>query len=109
MVTEEIIAGMVETIVREVQPEKVYLFGSQARMEGRADSDLDLLVVEREPFDSKRSRLGEINRLHEALSPFRFPKDILLYSLDEFEKWRGSLNHVVGRCVREGRLLYGRP
>jgi hypothetical protein len=43
-----------------------------------------------------------------ALRPFRVPKDVLVYSRDEFEKWEDSLNHVVAHAVREGKLLYER-
>ena len=41
---------MVETIVREAAPEVIILFGSRARGDARPDSDVDLLVVETEPF-----------------------------------------------------------
>lgn len=99
---------MVEAIVQEVAPEQIFLFGSQARDEADAGSDVDLLVVERLPFGTGRSRFEEINRIYQAVSPFRIPTDILLYSSDEFVKWRGSVNHVVGRCHREGKLLYER-
>lgn len=105
-VTDEVIAKMVDAIVAEVQPEQVYLFGSRARGEAREDSDVDLLVVEREPFGGGRSRLRETNRIYRALSAFRVPADVLLYSADEFAKWQGSNYHVVGRCRKEGRLIY---
>lgn len=108
VVTEDVICKMVDVIVREAQPVQVYLFGSRARGEGREDSDVDILVVEREDFGPQRSRLQEINRISRALSPFRIPTDILLYSAGEDAKWKNSLNHVVGRCEREGKLLYGR-
>ena len=109
IVSETVLAEMVQAIVREVDPEQIYLFGSHARGKARADSDVDLLVVEREPFGPRHSRFQQINRLYRALSSFRIPKDILLYSRDEFAKWRNSLNHVVSRCYREGKLLYERP
>ena len=109
IVSETVLAEMVQAIVREVDPEQIYLFGSHARGEARADSDVDLLVVEREPFGPRHSRFQQINRLYPALSSFRIPKDILLYSRDEFAKWRNSLNHIINRCYREGKLLYERP
>ncbi len=40
-VSDEILAEMVQTIVREVDPERIYLFGSRARGNERADSDVD--------------------------------------------------------------------
>ena len=108
VVTDEVIAEMVERIVSEVQPEQVYLFGSRARGEAREDSDVDILVVEREDFGPERSRLMEIDRISDALYSFRVPTDILLYSSAEYASWRDSLNHIIGHCQREGRLLYER-
>ena len=107
-VTDEVLADMVQTIVREVDPERIYLFGSRARGEARQDSDVDLLIIVREPFGPEHSRFQEINRIYRALSSFRIPNDVLLYSSDEFARWSQSLNHVVGRCSREGKLLYAR-
>lgn len=100
---------MVEIIVREVNPEAIVLFGSRARGAAGPDSDVDLLIVEREPFGPGRSRIGETNRLYRALRDLPVSKDLLLYSRDEFEHWKESLNHVVGRAYREGRALHGRP
>jgi predicted nucleotidyltransferase len=99
---------MVDVIVREVNPETVILFGSHARGDARPDSDVDLIVVEQEPFSAQRSRRAEYSRLSMALRDFPFAKDILLYSRDEFEYWKDSLNHVVGRAQREGRVLHDR-
>ncbi len=100
---------MVETIVREVDPETIILFGSRARGDARPDSDVDLLVVESTPFTAGRSRFAEATRLYQALRNMPVSKDLLLYSRDEFEHWKHSLNHVVGRAVREGRVLHARP
>jgi predicted nucleotidyltransferase len=98
-----------EAIVQSADPEKVFLFGSNARGDARAGSDLDLLIVERSPFGPNRTRENELRKIRRALSRFPFSKDILVYSADEFEKWSKSPNHVVARCVREGRLIYARP
>jgi uncharacterized protein len=104
----DLLQSMVETIVREVDPETIILFGSRARGDARADSDVDLLIVERDPFGPGRSRVGEATRLYMALRHVPVSADLLLYSRDEIEHWKGSLNHVVGRAWREGRVLHGR-
>ena len=100
---------LVETIVREAAPEAIILFGSRARGDARPDSDVDLLVVETEPFSPQRSRRKEAARLYMALRGLAVSKDILLYSRDEFDRWKSSPNHVAGRAHREGRVLHGRP
>jgi len=43
-ITPELINYIVEKIVREIQPEKVILFGSYARGDFNRDSDLDLFI-----------------------------------------------------------------
>ena len=99
---------MVEVIVREANPERIILFGSRAQGDARPDSDVDLLIVESEPFSPRRRRFQEINRLYCALRDLPVSKDLLLYSRADFDKWRTSLNHVVGRACREGKLLHER-
>jgi predicted nucleotidyltransferase len=107
-VTEEVLAQMVQAIVREVDPEEIWLFGSRARGQAGPDSDVDLLVVEREPFGPGRTRLAEITRVYDALPDFPLALDVLMYTREELEKWRDSLNHIAAQCLREGRLVYAR-
>lgn len=106
---EALLRQMVETIVREVSPEAIILFGSRARGDARLNSDVDLLIIESEPFSPQRSRRKEAARLYMALKELAISKDILLYSRDEFNRWKDSLNHVAGKAFREGRVLHGRP
>lgn len=103
----EVLRQMVDIIVREADPEAIILFGSRARGEAGADSDVDLLIIEREPFGPGRSRIREAARLYHALRYVPASKDLLVYSRDEFLRWKEALNHVVANAVREGRLLYG--
>ena len=108
-VTDEVLDRMVRAIVEAVDPEQVILFGSRARGDAREESDVDLVVVESEPFGKTRSRRLEAVRLWRALSGFLVPKDILVYSRDEVALWRDSLNHVLTQALREGKVLYERP
>ena len=105
---DSLIREMVDTIVREADPDTVVLFGSRARGNARADSDVDRLIVEREPFGPQRSRRQETARLYRALRKLAVPKDLLLYSRDEYERLKDSAHHIVGRARREGRVLHER-
>lgn len=77
---EALLHQMVETIVREVAPETIILFGSRARGDARPDSDVDLLVVETEPFSPQRSRRKEAARLYMALRELVITKVPLIMS-----------------------------
>ena len=107
-VTGDLLDRMVQTIVDEVDPEQVILFGSRARGDHRDDSDIDLIVVEAEPFGPHRRRHPEMVRLYRALAPFHVAADVLVYSTDDVDYWRDSLNHVLARALREGTVLYER-
>ena len=108
-VTDGLLGEMVQAIVDEVDPEQVILFGSRARGDEREHSDVDLIVVEAEPFGPRRSRHKELVRLYHALAGFRVPADVLVYSHEDIDYWRDSLNHVLARALREGKVLYERP
>lgn len=107
-ITEDVIEQVAMRIVEEVSPLRIVLFGSWARGEMDRRSDLDLLVIEDEPFGPNRSRFEEVARIHEALYDLGVPLDILVYSSDEIEKWKSTTNHIVRTVMREGRVLYER-
>jgi uncharacterized protein len=106
--TEQDLEKMVQLIVQTVNPCQIILFGSQARGEAHYGSDIDLMIIESEPFQAPRSRRKEMARLWRALAAIPAAKDILLYSRDEVEYWKDSLNSVVARALRDGRVLYER-
>ena len=105
---DDFISQMTMRIVETVAPERVILFGSYANGMAKADSDIDLMVIEKDPFGPGRSRRKEMARLWLALKDFAFPKDILVYSREEWEHWQGATNHIIARASREGRILYER-
>jgi predicted nucleotidyltransferase len=106
-VTEELIHDIARAVVEEVAPQAIILFGSHATGTARPGSDMDLLVIESKPFGPHRDRRHEMTRLWLALARFAVPKDILVYSREEVERWRHARNHVIARAIREGKLIYG--
>lgn len=109
LVSPAVLDEVVERIVQAVDPETIVLFGSAATREAGPGSDIDLLVVDREPFGRERSRRRQLRRIHQALAGMGIAKDILLFSVDEVERWRSSPNHIVARALRQGRVLYAGP
>jgi predicted nucleotidyltransferase len=105
-ISDDVIEEMARRIVREVDPQRILLFGSWARGAATEQSDVDFLVVEREPFGRNRSRRQEAARIWRCLSDFRIPTDILVYSVNEVAQWKDSSYHMIARAMREGRVLY---
>lgn len=101
-ISDKLINDMKDAIVREVDPEKIILFGSWARGQVDEQSDVDLLVIEREPFGRHRSRRLEAARIWRCLSRFRVPKDILVYSSQELDQ----TPRIVMTALNEGKVLY---
>ncbi len=108
-VDDALLQRMTAALVEAADPEQVILFGSHARGEAGPESDIDLIVVEAEPFGPERDVRLEEARLRRALPGFDVSVDILVFSRDDVDYWRDSLNHVLARALREGKVLYERP
>jgi predicted nucleotidyltransferase len=103
--TDAILQEMVRRIVEAVHPDKIILFGSYARGEADENSDLDLMVV----APSEAPRWKRTKPVLQALRGVLFPKDIIWYTQEEINDWRGVRSHLVSRVMDEGRLLYEKP
>lgn len=82
------------------------VFGSRASGHARSDSDLDLLVIEREPSIAPERQLPLWQELRSALGNVGVPVDLLVYGQQEAAKLSGSRWHVLGHAARHGRVLY---
>ncbi len=98
----ETIRAVVERIVAASYPSKIILFGSYARGDADADSDLDLMVVESEVLDKGQEML----KLYRTVGYIGVGVDLLVYSEKEIER-RGQVpGTVIFHALREGKVLY---
>ncbi|PIP55302.1 MAG: DNA polymerase subunit beta [Bacteroidetes bacterium CG23_combo_of_CG06-09_8_20_14_all_32_9] len=94
---------MVEKIVREIQPEKVILFGSYARGDFNNDSDLDLFIIK----DSEESNRIMRRKLDTLLRGRRFPVDIIVRKPSEVEwNFRAKNPFYLYHIFKDGKVLY---
>lgn len=102
MISEQTIREAVERILTAARPSKIILFGSLARGDSDAGSDVDLLIIEPELVD----RYQEMIRLRDAIGPIGAGVDVLVYSEEEAER-RGQVpGTVVYWALKEGRVIY---
>lgn len=102
MIRQDQISRVIDSLAQAARPERIPLFGSNARGDAREDSDLDLLVIESEVAD----RAAEMVRLQRVLCPMRIPADILVYSRDDVARRGDQPDSALFRALREGRTVY---
>jgi len=102
MITKEQINKIIDIIVKNFNPQRVILFGSYATNSQRTSSDLDLLIIK--DMDVPRYKRGRLVRRY--LRGIKIPIDILVYTNEEIEKWKGVDAAFITSVLRKGIVLY---
>ncbi len=84
-------------------PERVILFGSQARGDAKPDSDADILIIM--PFDG--SGLRKSVEILVRLSP-KFPIDLITRRPEDVRRSYAEGDPLIGEALEEGIVLYER-
>ncbi len=102
MISNETLLKVRERLVDGFAPNRIILFGSQAR--GTADdrSDVDILVVC--TFKGKRRHL--MLEMDRALRGLNLARDIMVLTPEEFERDRHIPGTIARPAWREGKVLY---
>ena len=98
------IDAVVNALVAEMAPKKVILFGSGARDEMTAESDLDLLLV----MEGEIDHHTEMVRAYKALRGLRGrpPVDVVVCSQKDLDDWGDVIGHVINEALVDGRVVY---
>jgi predicted nucleotidyltransferase len=100
--TTETIKRLTELLVKAANPNRIIMFGSQARGEAGEYSDFDVMVVE----DGVSDRVGEMVRLNRLLRSLDIPVDLLVVSAEKFNYWCDTPGNVYFEAATEGEVLY---
>ena len=97
---------LLDSVVSYFKPQRVILFGSAARGEAGADSDIDLLVIvdDDAPAEKLSLRAG-----YEAGRPGDCPADVLPMRAQTFERNRNIVGTLAAEADTEGIVVYGSP
>ena len=94
---------VIDDLVTMLQPERIFLFGSQARGDASEHSDYDLLVVVPQA-NEPGYRLSQ--KAHSLIWGMGISVDILVWTRDAFERRLHIKASLPATVVREGKLLY---
>ena len=101
-VNAETTRQIVRRILAACKPDRVIFFGSAATGQATRDSDIDLLVVERQVADPREEAL----RIRKALSGLPFPIDVVVMSRDRFEETKEVIGGIAWPAARYGTVIY---
>ncbi len=99
----ETLPAAIEKLIREVNPEKIILFGSYAYGNPTPDSDVDLLVI----WDTDKPRRERVVAISLLLYPRLFPVDIIVKTPREIEE-ETPHNFLLQEILNKGVVLYER-
>ncbi len=102
---ETVVATMVDRIVDRFDPQRIVLFGSLARGEVTAHSDVDLLVVMPDGTDRHEAAV----EMHVALGGMGTAKDIVVTTPDEIARRGHIIGTVLRAALREGKVVHDCP
>ena len=89
-------------LVDHFQPVKAFLFGSRSKGTGNAESDYDIFLIVKSSSKSQLERMDEANFV---LWGRDVPVDVLIYTEEEFERSKDSINSISHIVASEGREL----
>ena len=90
--------------LRSYDPQKIILFGSQARGDDDKYSDLDLVVVK----ETDERFLDRLETVYDLVQP-DFALDVLVYTPQELTDMCDRGNAFIEDVLKEGVVLYERP
>ena len=103
LLSDPILASMVNRLAEEFHPERIYLFGSKARGDSGPDSDYDLLMLVTHT-EEPRYRIAQ--RALDLFWESGIAVDILVWTLESFEAKADVAASLPATVIREGKLLY---
>lgn len=101
-VDEELTQEIIRRILTVSEPDRVILFGSAASGQMTRDSDIDLLVVEPVPENTRHESV----RIRQALGDIGYPVDVIVIATERFEETKGIIGGIAYPAHKFGRVLY---
>lgn len=101
-IDEQVIEETVRRILSVARPDRIILFGSAATGQLTRDSDIDLLVLEASPGNTREESI----RLREALRGLGYPFDVFVMATERFEESKNVIGGLAYPANKYGKVIY---
>ena len=101
-IEEPLVQEIVRRILAAAAPDKIILFGSAATGGMTRDSDIDLLIVERDPGDRRKKSV----QIDATLSGLGYPFDVIVISTEWFEASKNVIGGIAYPANKYGEVIY---
>ena len=101
MPDKKILDKIIEAILKVVKPDKIILFGSQARGDARPDSDYDILII--------KSGVENTFKLESSIYmnlEVEAGVDLIVATPEIIEQYKNTLGCVIKPALKEGVVVY---
>ena len=104
MLNNQIKNQIKERLLSKFNPEKIILFGSQAKGTSDEKSDIDILVI----TDFNENRFNLMDKMSSSLLTLEYAFDVIILTNEEFERDKKYPGTVARYASKEGIYLYER-
>jgi predicted nucleotidyltransferase len=101
-ISPTLVREIVERILDAAQPQRIILFGSAATGQMTQDSDIDLLVLESAPGNTR----AESARIRQAVRGLGYPFDIIVMAVERFEESKDVVGGIAYPAHKYGKVIY---
>lgn len=102
MLNKIVLDQIIDKILQVTTPDKIILFGSQARGDAKNDSDYDILII-KDTIEDQRTTL---RKLYRQMIGLEVGVDIILKTSKDVEKSKQMFISATKEALNEGIIIY---
>ncbi len=102
IVDERVIEETVRRILSVTRPDRIILFGSAVTGEMTRDSDIDLLILEAAPHNTREERV----RIGDTLRGLGYAFDVKVMATEHFEESKNIIGGLAYPANKYGKVIY---
>ncbi len=101
-IDEVLVGEIVRRVLTVSLPDRIIIFGSAATGRMTPDSDIDLLILEPAPKDTRLRRV----HIGDTLRGLGFPFDVSVMATDRFEESKEVIGGIAYPANKYGTVIY---